>query len=604
MKLLDGLNHWLDVRLGHRGWLAAWRARSLPNGPSWWLTSGSVLAWLLAIEVVTGLFLMTTYSPSLATAWPSVNYIERSASGSFLRGVHFYTAHALIAALVVHLVRVVACGVFRAPRELVWFTGLLSIPLVLTWAVTGNPLSGSQQGLAQVAVEAQILGSTPAVGPTLSRLLLGGEEVGHLTLVRLYFLHVALVPLAAAVLLGLHLAQVFRHGLAPAEGKEPPASPQPYWPYQSVRNMTVLGAVVAVIAVAAWLYGAPLGAPADADLPHHPRPEWYFRALFELRRHFTGDQELIATLVIPAVVLAVFLTFPLWDRPLGRQAASRFRAAALVIVVGGWGWLTASSFYRDWNDTEYQASREQDRVWAKRARALAARGVPPSGPAELLRNDPLTQGPLLFARHCATCHPWLDDQGRGLAASEPSAPNLYRFSTPQWIEGLLDPQRAAGSAYFGHTAFAEGEMVSAVQELVAGLEGKELAARRQQLRLAAEALAAESRPPANRRAKHRAAAGRKLISGELGCTACHRFHAEGEVGSAPDLTGYGSRQWLIAFVSDPRHERFYGERNDRMPAFAPAENDDARNLLSQRELALLVDWLLEQDQSPITHANQ
>ena len=422
MKLFGALNRWLDERVGHGRWLAAWRNRSLPNGPSWWLTSASLLVWLLAIEVATGLLLMASYSPSLATAWPSVHYIQRSPAGAFLRGVHYYAAQALIVGLAVHLVRVVACGLFRAPRELIWLTGLLSIPLVLMWAVTGNPLSGSQQGLAQIAVEAQIVGSTPMIGPIRSRMLLGGEEVGHLTLVRLYFLHVALLPLAAAGLLGLHVAQAYRHGLAPAQ--DGTAQSRPYWPYQSVRNMTVVALVVSLIAAAAWLHGAPLGAPADTDLPHHPRPEWYFRALFELRRHFTGEQELVATLVIPAFTLLIFLSFPLWDRPLGRRAAGWLRAAALAAGLAGWGWLTALSYYRDWNDPQYLASREQERIWAQRAQLLAAQGIPPAGPAELLRNDPQTQGPLLFARHCASCHSWVDDQGRGLVASENSAPNL------------------------------------------------------------------------------------------------------------------------------------------------------------------------------------
>ena len=38
---------------------------------------------------------------------------------------------------------------------------------------------------------------------------------------------------------------------------------------------------------------------------------------------------------------------------------------------------------------------------------------------------------------------------------------------------------------------------------------------------------------------------------------------------APDLTGYASREWLTAFISNPADERFYRDKNDRMPAFAP-----------------------------------
>ena len=31
--------------------------------------------------------------------------------------------------------------------------------------------------------------------------------------------------------------------------------------------------------------------------------------------------------------------------------------------------------------------------------------------------------------------------------------------------------------------------------------------------------------------------------------------------------GYGSREWMMGIVHNPEHERFYGSKNDRMPAF-------------------------------------
>jgi hypothetical protein len=60
---------------------------------------------------------------------------------------------------------------------------------------------------------------------------------------------------------------------------------------------------------------------------------------------------------------------------------------------------------------------------------------------------------------------------------------------------------------------------------------------------------------------------------------------------APDLTGYASREWLTAFISNPEHERFYPETNDRMPAFAPDAEKPISNRLSPDDLALLVAWL-------------
>jgi len=92
--------------------------------------------------------------------------------------------------------------------------------------------------------------------------------------------------------------------------------------------------------------------------------------------------------------------------------------------------------------------------------------------------------------------------------------------------------------------------------------------------------------------------GKQLVTGGLSestdnamsCTDCHKFHDTGDIGLAPDLTGYMSRQWMIDFIRNPADERFYGENNDRMPAFAP--HDDPRlNQLDDKSLGLIVDWL-------------
>ena len=85
--------------------------------------------------------------------------------------------------------------------------------------------------------------------------------------------------------------------------------------------------------------------------------------------------------------------------------------------------------------------------------------------------------------------------------------------------------------------------------------------------------------------------GRTLITEN--CTDCHAFHGEskGTGAKGPDLTGYGSRDWLIGIVGNPAHKRFYGKENDRMPAYAESSTDAKKNVLSQQELELLVDWL-------------
>lgn len=74
------------------------------------------------------------------------------------------------------------------------------------------------------------------------------------------------------------------------------------------------------------------------------------------------------------------------------------------------------------------------------------------------------------------------------------------------------------------------------------------------------------------------------------CTDCHKV-GEGSGGSGPDLTGWGSKDWLVRFIGDPSHESFYGKGNDRMPAFASSGQGTKKALLSKEEIDLIARWL-------------
>lgn len=595
--MLRSLRDWVDDRTGYRRVLAPIRSRVLPGGASWPQVTASCLLWFFVVELVTGLLLMTTYSPSMASAWASVDYIDQAYAGAFVRGLHYWGAQALVILFAAHTVRILVSGAFRAPRELIWISGLLLIPLFAVWAVTGNPLDGSQKGLAQIEVEGNIIGSTPVIGPVLQRILIGGVEVGNLTLTRLYSLHVGLLPLGAGLLLVLHISQVYRHGPSPPRRGRPSQSLTPYWPYQSVRNMTALAVLLGVVAVLAWRYGAPLNAPADPELSHTPRPEWYFLFLFELRRYFVGPWEFVATVVLPSAILVVLLSVPLLDRVCSERMSAALRYLAVVLGMAAWFTLTTVSVMRDRRDEGFMATVARSKQFAARARVLADHGqIPPEGAVALLREDPKIQGPLLFEQHCATCHSHADEQGKGITCEDPSASNLHRFGSVHWLAGLLDPETIKGPDYFGNTAFADGEMASTITDMFDGLDTEEKQELRDQLRKVAAVLAAEAAQSSGHAPDENAdgeviAAGRELLTGDLGCVDCHRFHDDGELGAAPDLTGYGSREWLLGMISDPQHERFYGDRNDRMPVFAAEPDQRSSNLLTQRELGLLVDWL-------------
>jgi mono/diheme cytochrome c family protein len=164
---------------------------------------------------------------------------------------------------------------------------------------------------------------------------------------------------------------------------------------------------------------------------------------------------------------------------------------------------------------------------------------------------------------------------------------LYPFASRPWLAGLLDKKQIKSSRYFGHTRFASGIMVKYVEADFASVDEADRTA-------IVAALSAEARLPsqaeADARDKDLIAKGRELIA-STGCTRCHRFREHGVTGEAPDLTGYGSREWLIGITADPTHPWFYAERNDGMPAHVESPEEPAKNRLSERQVETLVSWM-------------
>jgi hypothetical protein len=186
---------------------------------------------------------------------------------------------------------------------------------------------------------------------------------------------------------------------------------------------------------------------------------------------------------------------------------------------------------------------------------------------------------------------------------------LYGFSSRSWLDGLLDPEQIISPHYFGATAhaqkdengdFREGGMVQFVHDNLVGLDEPNRAALSQVI----AALSAEAELPSQRDADESARndgtleKGRDALVNNFGCIDCHRFHDDGDLGYAPDLTGYGSHEWLTQFIANPEGERFYPDSNDRMPAFAPNPDVPERNRLTLDEIDILARWIRGEPYDP------
>jgi ubiquinol-cytochrome c reductase cytochrome b subunit len=585
---------WLDQRTGYRKIAHEALFENVPGGARWRYVWGSTLTFALGVQFVTGIFLWMGYSPSSQTAWESVNYIQNDMAGGWLlRGLHHYTAQVMTVLLALHLMQVVIDGAYKAPREVNFWFGLILLQLVLALSLTGYLLPWDQKGFWATKVATNIMTVVPFVGPDLQRLVIGGADYGHHTLTRFFALHAGVLSGAVVLLVTGHIYLFRRHGLT---AKEPRRGPDAaFWPDQVLKDAVACLAMMATVLfliVRHRLFSAPgplgaeLGAPADPSEPFSAaRPDWYFLFLFQLLKYFPGGKEVWGAIVIPGLLMGVIFLMPF----IGRwRLGHRFNVGLLCALLAGAGLLTYLAVAEDAKNVTYQAAvMEADRA-AERVKELAhsPTGIPSAGAAALLRSDPLTQGPKLFAKNCASCHRYDGTDGMGGVPKNPqSASDLKGFGSREWLAGLINPERISTTNYFGGTKFVDGKMSKFVKKSVANYTPEQ----REQLKKAIAAVSAEAELKSQSAADQRDQAiineGRALLKDAMKCTDCHQFRAKDEEATAPDLTGYASREWLVQFLTNPGHDRFYGSRNDRMPAFGE------KQILSPESIGLLADWL-------------
>jgi mono/diheme cytochrome c family protein len=319
---------------------------------------------------------------------------------------------------------------------------------------------------------------------------------------------------------------------------------------------------------------------------------------------------------------------------IGRSRAGHvFNVGLLVVLLGGAALLTAQAMYDD-NYAAWTSKTKNGEPWDKSEKSLARfeastrfldakkqavheaervaelammpERIPPTGALAMSYDDPLLQGPRLFKQYCAGCHNYESETvgASNIVNAKPTAPNLAGLGTRAWIAAWLDEDGIKSAHNFGYegSPFAEGDMVTFVTDMVADdAKDADKSAAKEAVSKVVAALVDAADLPGSREPdeteRTQIDAGWELINGGLAevvdggmsCTDCHSFEA-GEAAGAPNLHAYMSRQWLVDFIKNPAAEQFYGERNDRMPAFA-AHNDPRLNQLDDKSLGLIVDWL-------------
>ena len=320
--------------------------------PVYTLGLGLISFFLFLILVVTGLLLMFYYVPSTTQAYDRMLDLRGSvAFGIFLRNMHRWSAHGMVAVVFLHLCRVFLTGAYKKPREFNWVLGVGLLLVTLFLSFTGYLLPWDQLAFWAITVGTSIAGYAPLVGKQIQFLLLGDATVGQEALLRFYVLHVAVLPLLLTLLIALHFWRIRKDGglsrpeasasaqavtvrvtAATAPAKETgrrtyglqgfvrgpftkvgnvPDDSVFSWPNLLIAELFVFVLTVAVILVLSLLFNAPLEEPVNVMHPPNPaKAPWYFLGLQEMVSYsaFWGG------IGVPTIFVVLLLLAPYIDR--------------------------------------------------------------------------------------------------------------------------------------------------------------------------------------------------------------------------------------------------------------------------------------------------
>ena len=174
---------------------------------------GLISFFLFMILVVTGILLMFYYVPSTTQAYDRMLDLRGTvAFGIFLRNMHRWSAHAMVAAVFLHMCRVFLTGSYKPPREFNWVLGVFLLLITLFLSFTGYLLPWDQLAFWAITVGTSIASYAPLVGKQVKFILLGDSTVGQEALLRFYVLHVAVLPAVLSLLVAIHFWRIRKDG--------------------------------------------------------------------------------------------------------------------------------------------------------------------------------------------------------------------------------------------------------------------------------------------------------------------------------------------------------------------------------------------------------
>lgn len=463
--------HWIDERWPLSSFIRLALEEEMSGGAGYAYVFGSAALIIFLLQVVTGIWQLFYYVPTLSQGYNSLGYLRTEVPfGWLIHGIHYWGANAMVVLVILHMSQVFIWGAYKRPHELQWVTGVFLFLITMAMTLTGGALTWDKRSYWLVEVSASSAGTIPVIGDMIKRLMLSGGVIGQLTLSRFFILHAAILSGALFVIVAIHLVALRKVGNAGPWDEKERQKRGPFWPDQVFKD-GLAASLVILLLVALSVYAPPpfAGMADPLDASYVPKPEWNFLFFYEALKFLPGQLEMIVTVGIPVIGTLILLLVPFFDRDPERQPLKRpIAMAGWVIIIAGFIALTLAGAYGKPEGIE--------------AGDTATSAPGPAAPA-VLSADAKAGSDLFKSSGCAACHriggvggsigpdlsgegikgrsrQWLGDQLRNPKAHNPASimPSITALgdkAIEQLVEYLLSLKgKVAASASTGAVAAA------------------------------------------------------------------------------------------------------------------------------------------------------
>ena len=303
-----------------------------PSNISYLWNFGSLLAFCLGIQIITGVTLAMHYNPSVLEAFNSVEHIMRDVNNGWLiRYLHSNTASAFFFIVYLHIGRGLYYGSYKAPRTLVWTLGTVIFILMIVTAFLGYVLPYGQMSLWGATVITNLMSAIPWVGQDIVEFIWGGFSVNNATLNRFFALHFVL-PFVLAALALMHLISLHDSaGSSNPIGVSGNYDRVPFAPYFIFKDLITIFLFILVLSVFVFFMPNVLGDCENyvmanpMQTPPAIVPEWYLLPFYAILRSIPN--KLLGVIAMFAALL-VLLILPFAD--LSRSKGLQFRPLSKI----------------------------------------------------------------------------------------------------------------------------------------------------------------------------------------------------------------------------------------------------------------------------------